>query len=126
TGGAAMTAPEEPAAAPAPQVRPDLLLPHDIHKADAVSLLANRLGIPIGNPWQSGTVGGDIRRISTELGTLANSDIRFAPHGGISAVQQSAVYSTPPRPFPPPRFANTRHAAFADFPPENYVVGPSD
>ncbi|HEX6442483.1 MAG TPA: glycosyltransferase 61 family protein [Stellaceae bacterium] len=102
------------------------VLPEGLSKAEAVRWLGERAGIAIGNPWLSAKVGDDIARLSEALGACRNTGVRFVPHDEVPQAVESRVFSTPPRQFPPPRWANIRHDIFVGLPDTEYAVETPD
>jgi len=102
------------------------VLSPDLKKAEAVSFLAERTGLTIGNPWQSSTVGRDIERLAAEIVISGNEDVRFIAHTELGNADEIHVFSTPSRRFPPPHAANSRHLMFDGLPSETYAVATPD
>lgn len=102
------------------------VLPEGLSKAEAVRWLGEEAGIAIGNPWLSAKVGADIARISEALGACRNTGVRFVSHSEVPEAVETHVFGTPPRRFPPPRWANLRHDTFAGLPDTEYPVETPD
>ena len=101
-------------------------LPEGLSKAEAVRWLGEEAGVAIGNPWLSAKVGDDIARISEALGACRNTAVRFVRHEEVPEAVERRVFSTPPRRFPPPRWANLRHDTFEGLPDTDYPVETPD
>jgi capsular polysaccharide biosynthesis protein len=103
-----------------------MLLPEEITKAEAVIRLAEHAGIPIGNAWQSETVGKDIEALAAALGVSNNGEVRFAPHREVPDLRETRLFSTPLRRFAAPGIANVRHSMFKHLPAVDYDVSTPD